>query len=149
VFVIIVVAFVVLGVWHELENPSECHYICSSCGAVSKSFIPAWSKRKNSCPVCSHSQLVPAGTPRGRELMEVYHGAASAHGHTRTATEAAGKLAEKLEGAERPSGTADELEELARLVQEGALTEDEWQRARARDIEQAQGQASRSYRTGR
>jgi DNA-directed RNA polymerase subunit RPC12/RpoP len=123
--------FVVLGVWYEFKNPTEYDYICTNCGSVRKSFIPPRSKRKNSCPVCSHSQLIPVDTTRGGELMEMYHGAASANGHFLSAHEAVKKLAERLEGGVPPSDVADELEKLVRLVQDGALAADEWQRAKA------------------
>jgi hypothetical protein len=107
-FVVVVAVCAILGVWYELRNPSEYHYICANCGTVSKSFIPPMSQRKNLCLVCSHSQLISIVTHRGRELMEAYHGAASAHRHIRPVPEDAGKLSEKLEDAESQSGIADE-----------------------------------------
>ncbi len=62
--------------------------------------------------------------------MEMYHGSASAEERIRTAHEAANTLVQRLEGAVPPSGIADELEKLARLVQLGALTAEEWERAK-------------------
>ena len=61
----------------------------------------------------------------------MYHGAASADGHFRVALEDTKKLTARLEGAVLPSGIADGLEKLVRLVQDGALTADEWPRAKA------------------
>jgi hypothetical protein len=135
-FVVVVLVFVVLGVWYGFRNQTEYDYICTNCGAVRKSFIPPRSKHKNSCSVCSHFQLIPADTPRGRRLMEMYHGAASADGHFRLALEDTKMLTARLEGAVPPSGIADELEKLVRLVQDGALTADEWQRAKAALLDQ-------------
>jgi hypothetical protein len=130
-FVVVVLVFVVLGVWYGFRNQTEYDYICTNCGAVRRSFIPPRSKHKNSCSVCSHFQLILANTPRGRGLMEMYHGGASAEGHFRVAHEDTKQLTERLEGAVPPSGIADELEKLVRLVQEGALTADEWPHAKA------------------
>ena len=59
-FVIVVLVFVVLEVWDEFKNPTEYDYMCANCSSERKSFIPPWSRRKNSCAVCSHSQLIPA-----------------------------------------------------------------------------------------
>ncbi len=96
---------------------------------MKKTFDPP-GKNKETCAGCSHSQLVPTTTPRGRELKELYHGSTSAEERLRTSHEAATKLVERLEGAVPPSGIAEELEKLAKLVQDGALTPDEWQRAK-------------------
>jgi hypothetical protein len=55
-FVVVVLVFVVLGIWYEFENSTEYDYTCTNCGFVRKSFIPPRSRRKNSCSACSHSQ---------------------------------------------------------------------------------------------
>ena len=130
VILIVVVCLVVLAGWYKFTDITEYDYICANCGSTRKSFNAPSDSHKDSCSACSHSQLVPVDTPRGRELMEMYHGSASAEERIRTAHEAAKNLVQRLEGAVPPSGIADELEKLARLVQVGALTVDEWERAK-------------------
>jgi Short C-terminal domain len=111
---------------------AEYDYICAYCGSLRKmSWPPRLLNSRDVCLACSRSQLVPADTPRGKELMEIYHGSVSPEERVRTTHEAAKHLVERLEGAVPPSEIADELEKLARLIQGGALTADEWQRAKA------------------
>lgn len=63
--------------------------------------------------------------------MEIYHGSVSADERVRTAHNASKKLVERLEGFVPPASIADELAKLAKLVQQGALSPDEWERAKA------------------
>lgn len=128
--VIAVACLLLLAGWYYRIDITEYRYICGNCGSVRKSFNAPSSTVRDLCSACSHSQLVPIDTPRGRELMEMYHGSASAEERIRTAHEAANTLVQRLEGAVPPSGIADELEKLARLVQLGALTAEEWERAK-------------------
>ncbi len=127
--ILFVVSIAILAIWRYFTNITEHEYICVNCGTIKKTFDYTVNN-KETCAGCSHSQLVPTTTPRGRELKELYHGSTSAEERLRTSHEAATKLVERLEGAVPPSGIAEELEKLAKLVQDGALTPDEWQRAK-------------------
>jgi hypothetical protein len=129
--VIIVVLCVMVGVWYELRHPAQYEYICPNCGTVRKSFIPPRSKRKNLCPACSHSQLIPTHSARGREIREIYHGGASVEGYFRRMSGAEEDPTEKLDGAASPTETVEEPERLDGLVRVGALTASECSRAKA------------------
>lgn len=61
----------------------------------------------------------------------MYHGHTTVEQRLRTAHAAAKTLVERLEGAVPAIAVADELEKLARLVQEGALSPEEWKRAKS------------------
>jgi hypothetical protein len=127
----IVLALAVWYCFHFAPVIPEYQYICANCGSVRKSLDPPNRKSPDVCLACSHSQLISTDTPRGRELMELYHGSTGIEERLRTAHEAATTLVTRLEGAVPSSEIAGELERLARLVEEGALSADEWQRAKA------------------
>ena len=124
---VIVIAF---ALWYHFLDITEYEYICANCGAKKKTFYPP-EKNTEKCSSCSQSHLIPVGTPRGRELNELYHGHTTVEQRLRTAHEAAKTLVERLEGAVPATAVADELEKLARLVQEGALSPEEWRRAKS------------------
>lgn len=128
-FFVILVTAAILAVWYRNLDVTEYEYICANCGAKKKTFD---SPQKNSakCTSCAHSQLIPVETPRGRELNEMYHGTTAAEQRVRTTHEAATALLTRLEGAVPASAVADELQKLAQLAQAGALSADEWQRAK-------------------
>jgi len=128
--IIVVVIVVALAVWYHRLDITEYEYICVNCGAKKKTFDPPEKNREN-CSSCSQSHLIPAASPRGRELNELYHGSTSVEQRLRTAHEAARTLVARLEGAVPAAAVADELERLARLVQEGAISPEEWKRAKA------------------
>ena len=119
----------ILVAWYRRLDVTEYEYICANCGAKKKTFD---SPQRNSakCSSCAHSQLIPAETPRGRELNEMYHGSTAAEQRLRTTHEAASVLIARLEGAVPATAVADELHKLAQLAQVGALSPDEWQRAK-------------------
>lgn len=121
----------VLVIAYYSIDATEYKYICANCGSQHRSFNSPKSRKKESCPVCSRWELIPQESPRGQELMEVYHGTVSAKDRLRTAHEAAKKLIEKLEGFAPAANMADELTRLAKLVEQGALTEEEWDRAKS------------------
>ena len=117
-FVVIVVVCVVLGVWYELRNPAQYEYICPNCGSIRESFIPPQSK--NLCLVCSRSELVLTDSARGREIMEFYHGAASAETHFRGVAGTEKKPTEKSDEAVPPIETSKWTgSDLAALVRVG------------------------------
>ena len=120
----------VLAVWYYSIDITESECICANCGSLSKSFGKPSSEKREVCSVCGRSEFIPKNSPRGIELHELYHGAVRADQRLRTAHEATRKLIEKLEGFAPSSTIADELGKLVRLVQEGALSADEWQRAK-------------------
>ncbi len=127
-FVIAVVVCMIFGVWYELRNPARYEYICPNCGSVSESFIPPLSK--NLCLVCSGSQLVPTDSARGREIMEIYHGGASAETRFRGVPGAEKEPTDKLDGAVPPTEATKGPEGLVALVRVGALTASELSRAK-------------------
>ena len=128
--IIIVAILIAFAIWYHFVDITEYEYICANCGAKKNTFYPP-EKNTEKCSSCSQSHLIPAGTPRGRELNELYHGHTSVEQRLRTAHEASKVLVERLEGAVPATAVADELEKLARLVQEGALSPEEWRRAKS------------------
>jgi DNA-directed RNA polymerase subunit RPC12/RpoP len=124
---IILAIVIILAAWYHFTDTTEYEFICPNCGTKKKTFYQSDATK---CSSCSHSQLVPTATPRGRELNELYHGSTAIEQRLRTAHEAAKTLVERLEGAVPATAVADEWEKLARLVQEGALSPEEWQRAK-------------------
>lgn len=126
----ILIILAILGIWYYFTDITQYEYICANCGTLKKTYEPP-EKNTEKCSACSKSQLVPTATPRGRELKELYNGSTGVEDRVRNTNEAAKKLVERLEGAVPPSGIANELEKLAELVHHGALTQDEWQRAKA------------------
>jgi len=75
--------------------------------------------------------VVPLGTPRGQELLATYHGAVTAKKRVEIGDEATKKLLQTLEPIPASGSIALELEKLAGLVRTGAITHDEWKRAKA------------------
>lgn len=104
----------------------EFDYICTNCGTKTKIpgvFGAPKTNVTDVCAICIDVRVIPITTPRGRELNELYHGDTSIEERLRVSHESAERL---LGGYD----VADELGKLAQLVQEGALTADEWQRAK-------------------
>lgn len=127
-FVVVVIYFILMADIDKSYVPPIFEYICANCGAMQKSRFSHFTKQ--SCVDCSSSELIPTTTPRGRELNELYHGSTSIEERLRTAHEGAKKLVVQLEGAVPSNSIADELEKLALLIQNGALSRDEWVRAK-------------------
>ena len=76
------------------------------------------------------SMAVPLGTPRGQELYATYHGKVTAKERVEIGDEATKKLLRSLDPVAATGSLALELEKLAGLVRTGAITHDEWQRAK-------------------
>jgi len=129
IVIIVVLIVVALAIWYWKLDITEYEYICANCGAKKKTFYPP-EKNTEKCASCSESHLISTATPRGRELNELYHGPTTVEQRLRIAHEAAATLVERLEGAVPATAVADELEKLAQLVQQGALSPEEWQRAK-------------------
>ena len=127
--IVFAVIAAILVTWYRRLDITEYEYICANCGAKRKTFE---SPQRNSarCSSCAHSQLIPTETPRGRELNELYHGSTAAEQRLRTTQEAASAIVARLEGAVPATAVADELRKLAHLAEVGALSPDEWQRAK-------------------
>ena len=83
------------------------------------------------CGACGQNSVVPLATPRGGELFATYHGAVTAKERVEIGDEANKKLLRSLEPIPASGSLALELEKLAGLVRTGAITTDEWQRAKA------------------
>jgi hypothetical protein len=100
-------------------------FICANCGS-----LLFWVAVDNTCAICLQNAVIPLGTPRADELMAVYHGTVSAKERVEMIDEANRKLLLTLEPAAASGGLAVQLENLASLVRTGAITNDEWQRAK-------------------
>ncbi|MCU0785956.1 MAG: hypothetical protein MUF81_18300 [Verrucomicrobia bacterium] len=70
-------------------------------------------------------------TPRGQELLATYHGSVTAKERIEIGDEASKKLLRSLEPIPASGSLTLELEKLAGLVRTGAISTDEWQRAKA------------------
>lgn len=124
------IAVGVFAIWYRSIDVTEHEYICANCGTRGILVGKPSSEDEGYCKICGRSELIPTNSPRGAELKELYHGSVAADQRLRTSHEAARKLVEKLEGIAPGSSVADELEKLAKLVQEGALSTDDWERAK-------------------
>lgn len=91
------------------------------------------------CSACRTSSVVPLGTPRGQELLATYHGKVTAKERIEIGDEATKKLLRSLEPFPASGSIAIELEKLATLVRTGAITADEWQRAKNLYLGQPEG----------
>lgn len=100
--------------------------ICANCGS-----LLVRTTSEGACGICFQRTVVPLGTPRGAELLATYHGSVSAKERVEIADEANKRLLLTLEPTGTSGGLAVQLEKLAGLVRIGAITNDEWQRAKA------------------
>ena len=73
---------------------------------------------------------IPLETPRGQELLATYHGKVTAKERVEISDETTKKLLRTLEPFPVSGGIAAELEKLAGLVRTGAITHEEWVRAK-------------------
>jgi hypothetical protein len=115
----------------NLLNPPKPNYICANCGT-----LLTWRRKtrpgeEDICSQCETNLVVPLGTPRGQELLAIYHGAVTAKERVEIGDEATKKLLRTLEPIPASGSLALELEKLAGLVRTGAITSDEWQHAKA------------------
>jgi hypothetical protein len=126
----------------NLLNPPKPKWICANCGT-----LLIWPGRESICGACGQNSVIPLGTPRGGELFAIYHGAVTAKERVEIGDEATKKLLRSLEPILASGSLALELEKLAGLVRTGAITTDEWQRAKALYL--GQPQAGRENSLGR
>ena len=120
-------------------NPPKPNYICANCGT-----LLTWESKNppasnDVCGECKTSFVVPLGTPRGQELLATYHGKVTAKERVEISDEATKKLLRSLEPFPMSGSIAIELEKLAGLVRTGAITHDEWQRAKNLYLGQPEG----------
>lgn len=101
--------------------------VCSNCGTL----LFKTDLRIGVCRNCKTNSIIPLATPRGQELYATYHGKLSARERVEKNDEAAIRLLHILEPHMASGGLATELEKLASLVHTGAITREEWQRAKA------------------
>jgi hypothetical protein len=111
------------------HKPAEPKWICSNCGTLLISVAVASNNRV--CRACGNNSVVPLGTPRGEELRATYHGAVTAKERVEIGDEANRRMLLNLDPAASSGGLAVQLEKLAGLVRIGAITHEEWQRAKA------------------
>jgi hypothetical protein len=138
----LIAAAIVTGNYKSLKkrlNPPKPNYICTNCGT-----LLVWESRKaptgnDICSACRTSSVVPLGTPRGQELLATYHGKVTAKERIEIDDEATRKLLRSLEPILVSGSIAIELEKLAALVRTGAITTDEWQRAKNLYLGQPEG----------
>jgi hypothetical protein len=138
----LIAATIVTGNYKSLKrrlNPPKPNYICTNCGT-----LLVWESRitptgNDICSACRTSSVVPLGTPRGQELLATYHGKVTAKERIEIGDEATRKLLRSLEPIPVSGSIAIELEKLAALVRTGAITTDEWQRAKNLYLGQPEG----------
>jgi hypothetical protein len=106
-------------------------YICSNCGSLSLTGL--------FCLGCDTGSFIRLETPRGQELLATYHGKVTAKERIEIGDEATRKLLRSLEPIPVSGSIAIELEKLAALVRTGAITTDEWQRAKNLYLGQPEG----------
>lgn len=119
-------------------NPPKPNYICTNCGSLLVCESIGGPKENYVCSECQKSSAVPLGTPRGQELYATYHGKISAKARVEIGDEANRRLLFILEPGAASGGIAAQLEKLAGLVRTGAITHDEWQRAKNLYLDQPQ-----------
>jgi hypothetical protein len=138
----LIAAAIATGKYKSLKrqlNPPKPNYICTNCGT-----LLVWESKKaptgnDICSECRTSSVVPLGTPRGQELLATYHGKVTAKERIEIGDEATKKLLRSLEPFPASGSIAIELEKLATLVRTGAITADEWQRAKNLYLGQPEG----------
>jgi hypothetical protein len=141
-FGFLIAAAIATGNYKSLKrrlNPPKPNYICTNCGT-----LLVWESRTSPtgndiCSACRTSSVVPLGTPRGQELLATYHGKVTAKERIEIGDEATRKLLRSLEPIPVSGSIAIELEKLAALVRTGAITTDEWQRAKNLYLGQPEG----------
>jgi hypothetical protein len=125
----LIAAAIATGNYRTRKNPfkppklPKPKWICANCGTLS-------TLRQNACRACGQNSAIPLGTPRGGELFATYHGTVTAKERVEIEDEATKKLLRSLEPIPASSSITLELEKLAGLVRTGAITTDEWQRAK-------------------
>jgi hypothetical protein len=128
-FCFLIAAAVATGNYRTRKNPGKPpilpkpKWICANCGTLS-------TLRQNACRACGQISAIPLGTPRGGELFATYHGTVTAKERVEIEDEATKKLLRSIEPIPASSSITLELEKLAGLVKTGAITTDEWQRAK-------------------
>ena len=120
-------------------NPPKPNYICTNCGTLLVWELSNGPTSDDICSECKSNAVVPLGTPRGQELLATYHGKVTAKERVEIGDEATKKLLRTLEPFPMSGSIAIELEKLAGLVRAGAVTHDEWQRAKNLYLGQPQG----------
>lgn len=114
------------------RKPPTPKWICANCGILS-----IW--KQNACQACGEKSAIPLETPRGGELFATYHGTVTAKERIEIGDDVTKKLLHSLEPILASGSIAIELEKLATLVQTGAITTDEWQRAKNLYLGQPEG----------
>jgi hypothetical protein len=111
-----------------VPNPN---WICANCGTLLIWEKNAQPQKDTVCPECRTNMAVPLGSPRGQELYATYHGKVTAKERVEIGDEAAKRLLRSLDPIAATGSLAVELEKLAGLVRTGAITHEEWQRAKS------------------
>src|ERR1035437_1369450 len=101
-------------------------WICANCGTL----ITSFKIKTYCCNDCGSSSIIPLGTPRGEELRATYHGTVTAKERVEIGDEADRRMLPNLDPGASSGGLAVQLEKLAGLVRVGALTHDQWHRAK-------------------
>jgi len=107
---------------NQLKPQPKPKYICPACGSLSFTELV--------CLECGSGSVIRIETPRGQELLATYHGKVSAKERVEIGDEATRKLLRSLEPIPMSGSITTELEKLAGLVQSGAITHEEWVRAK-------------------
>ncbi|MDR3460104.1 MAG: hypothetical protein P4N60_21975 [Verrucomicrobiae bacterium] len=123
---------------NRLNSPKP-NYICTHCGTLLTWLSKTPPGKDDLCSECRTNSVVPLGTPRGQELFATYHGKVTARERVEIGDEATRKLLRTLEPFPASGSIANELEKLAALVKIGALTTDDWQRAKNLYLGQPEG----------
>lgn|ERR1035437_372053 len=131
----VIAAVIATGVYQNQKYrhnymPPVPKWICANCGTL-LTWIQMTPNKQRVCGACGQNSVVPLATPRGGELFATYHGAVTAKERVEIGDEANKKLLRSLEPIPASGSLALELEKLAGLVRTGAITTDEWQRAKA------------------
>src|ERR1019366_1253297 len=130
----LIAALIATGIYksrQNLLNPLKPNYICTNCGILLTWRRGGRPRKEDICSKCGTNLVVPLGTPRGEELFATYHGAVTAKERVEIGDEANKKLLRSLEPIAASGSLALELEKLAGLVRTGAISTDEWKRAKA------------------
>jgi hypothetical protein len=141
-FGFLIAAAIATGRYKTLKdrlNPPKPNYICTNCGTLLTWRLKYRPTEKDICSQCGTNFVVPLGTPRGQELLATYHGKVTAKERVEIGDEATRKLLRSLEPIPASGSIAIELEKLAALVRTGAITTDEWQRAKNLYLGQPEG----------